>query len=58
VGVLLKEAVQIQKVYAIPHNNLFTFDFVMLQHISKQSVYCSILLIIKGLVCVSNFGAF
>jgi predicted amidophosphoribosyltransferase len=38
VGVLLKEAVQIQKVYAIALYNFFTFDLIMLYKF-QNSVY-------------------
>jgi len=51
VGVLLKEAVQIQKVYAIALYNFFTFDLKMLYKF--QNNVSSILLIIEGLVCIN-----
>jgi hypothetical protein len=55
-GVLLKEAVQIQKVYAIPLYYL-TFYFVMLLvQIPKQYVTVS-LLIMEVIVSGSNFCA-
>jgi hypothetical protein len=55
-GVLLKEAVQIQKVYAIPLYYLTFYFIMLLVQIPKQYVTVS-LLIMESIVCGSNLCA-